>query len=98
ERHNVLVQTQVMSMTASGSPIQDTAMQTLFDYGVTASVDPYHPTSRPSGFYDRVNREFLGFAHITTTRSGDGLQIQRFYDNTSYAGRHHLLSQEVRDT
>ena len=75
----------------------DTALQTSFDYGVVPSANPGMPTSRPSGFYDRVNREFLGFGHITTTRVGDGLQIQRFYDNKNYAGRHQLLVEEIRD-
>ena len=37
-----------------------------------------------SGFYDRVEREFLGYAHVVTTRLEDGSQIEEFFHNEDY--------------
>jgi RHS repeat-associated protein len=95
-RQNVMVTVSVEG-NQSGPLNQDPGMVTYFDYGVTPSADVTRPTSRPSGYFDRVNREFLGFSHITTTRLGDGQQTQRFYDNHTYAGHHQLVREEVRD-
>ena len=97
DRQNVMVQTSVLSSTTRARSTRTRRCRRSSTTASTPSVDAFRPTSRPSGFYDRVNREFLGFGHITITRIGDGLQIQRFYDNKNYAGRHQLLREEIRD-
>ncbi|HEU4730906.1 MAG TPA: SpvB/TcaC N-terminal domain-containing protein [Kofleriaceae bacterium] len=44
--------------------------------------DAYDYTS--SGFYDRVEREWYGYAHIVTTHVDDGSQIEQFFFNQDY--------------
>jgi RHS repeat-associated protein len=98
DRHDVMVKTFVGGNSAVAPFSQDPAFETHIDYGLDPSVDPAKPTSPPSGVYDRVNREFLGFSHVTITRAGDGQQVKRLYDNQTYFGRHQLLDEQIRDT
>jgi RHS repeat-associated protein len=76
----------------SGSDLSgmDPQMVTAIDYSVPG-------THVPSGFYSRADREFLGFSHITATRTSDTQQTDRVFDNSTYERRHLLLSETVRD-
>jgi RHS repeat-associated protein len=59
-----------------------------------ASPDLVTDVSYADGFYDRHEKEFLGFAKVTTRR-GDGVTAEEDFNNTSYA-LHGLVARDSR--
>jgi RHS repeat-associated protein len=78
----------------SHAPTEET-VDTHYSYAIPTGT-PGLLGSKPSGFYSRADREFLGFHNITVQKD-DGLWTEQEYDNSSYETRFLLKTATTSD-